>query len=135
MHAVIRIAPMEQYLLLIENQSAAFFCQAVGVTSYWSVNGTTVERHGNYDLKARGVLFTSTEQHLTNPVKLFNMTISLPSSIEFNNTEIRCVAVIHQAAVSQPVSLVVNGMTLIILCMFSYYSAQNNATDFSLIFV
>ena len=129
---VIQIAPATQNVLLIEHedQRATFFCQAAGVSSYWSINGTTVGAHGNGYFKSKGVMFTSTPQHVESSVNVHNMTLIFPISVEFNNTEIRCVAVVHHAAWSEPVFLIIKSMChAIVLIKLSSSHSRSHFTQ------
>ena len=121
--AEIVIAPETQHHLLNDNERATFFCQAVGDTAYWLVNGNTVDGLGNDDLKGNGWIFS--EIYIADPHNqrnnVFNLTLEIPPAIGNNNTEIRCVATQHSPAFSDPVLLIIKGMLSVVTCLCCEY--------------
>lgn len=109
--AEIRIAPQSQHLLLNFDHTATFFCQAVGNDAYWSINGRTVPSEGNSSLREQG--WTFNETLVEDPGvrhNIHNMTLRIPSKIEFNNTRILCIGVIHDPEYSVPAFLIIKGI-------------------------
>ena len=109
--AEIVIAPETQHHLLNDNERATFFCQAVGDTAHWLINGNTIDGLGNDDLKGNGWIFNETfvaDPH-NQRNNVFNLTLEIPPAIGNNNTQIRCVATQHSLAFSDPVLLIIKG--------------------------
>jgi hypothetical protein len=107
----IRIAPQTQHLLLNVDQTATFFCQTVGIDAFWTINDMTVFANGNSNLRGKGWRFnaTLTPDTMFERNNIHNLTLQIPSHIEFNNTKIRCVSIIHDPAASDPVYLIIKG--------------------------
>ena len=110
--AEILIAPQTQHLLLGVDQTANFFCQAVGINAYWLIDGDTVPALGNNDWKGKGWMFNEIVDPDTTGERrnIHNMTLQIPSNTDFNNTRIQCLGVIHDPAVSDPVFLIIKGI-------------------------
>lgn len=107
----IRIPPQTQHLLLNVDQTATFFCQAVGIDAFWSIDNGIVPGHGNSTLKGKGWIFNET-LILDTAIErrnIHNLTLHIPSNIEFNNTKIQCVSSVHDPAVSDPAYLIIKG--------------------------
>lgn len=92
---------------------ATFFCQAMGVNAYWFINNKTVSAEGNgFEPQGREWIFNKAvdlDTH-TNRQHIYNLTVKIPSDIANNNTDIKCVGVIHDPAYSAPAFLIIKGM-------------------------
>ena len=112
LYTEIRIAPQTQHLLLNVDRTATFFCQAVGIDAFWSINDATVLAHGNSDLINKGWRFNETLVPDTAYERdnIHNLTLQIPSNIEFNGTKIRCISSVHDPAYSDPVYLIIKGI-------------------------
>ena len=49
---------------------------------------------------------------------IHNLTLQIPSRIEFNNTKISCLGSVHDPAISDPVYLIIKGTGTFFLRMF-----------------
>lgn len=109
--AEILIAPQTQHLLMGVDQTATFFCQAVGINAFWSINGETLPAHGNANWTRKGWTFHEIvdEDFFGERDNIHNMTLQIPSNIEFNNTQIVCIGVVHDPAFSDPAFLIIKG--------------------------
>ena len=109
--AEITIAPQTQYLLQNVDQTATFFCQAVGINSFWIIDSHTVPADGNNNLTNKGWMFTEVvhEDTAFERDNIHNMTLQIPSRIEFNNTQVQCLATKQNADLSDPVFLIIKG--------------------------
>jgi hypothetical protein len=109
--AEIRIAPQTQHLLLNVDQTATFFCQAVGIDAFWTINDMTVFASGSSTLREKGWRFNETLilDNIFERNNIHNLTLQIPSHIEFNNTKIRCISAVHDPAASDPVYLIIKG--------------------------
>ena len=120
----IRIPPQTQHLLLNVDQMATFFCQAVGIDAFWSIDDGIVPGHGSNTLIGKGWIFNETLilDTAIERKNIHNLTLHIPSNIEFNNTKIRCVSSVHDPAVSDPAYLIIKGTypSLECCCIFSY---------------
>ena len=95
-----------------DDRMATFFCQTVGIDAFWSINDETVLAHGNSDLINRGWRFNETliPDVLIEHNNICNLTLQIPSNIEFNNTKIYCISSVHDPAISDPVYLIIKGI-------------------------
>ena len=71
----------------------------------------TVFANGNSALREKGwrfnetiILDTTLERN-----NVHNLTLQIPSRIEFNNTKIGCLGSVHDPAISDPVYLIIKG--------------------------
>lgn len=67
--------------------------------------------HGNSTLIEKGWRFNEIliPDTMFERKNIHNLTLQIPSRIEFNNTKIRCVSSVHDPAVSDPVYLIIKG--------------------------
>ena len=99
---VILIAPTSQRLPV--GDTATFFCRAKGTTT-WKIDGTTVGFGNKEQFKAKGFSFSS----VPTGNEISNLTLNFTASVEKNETEIKCLAYIHQEDVSDAAILIVMG--------------------------
>ena len=106
--AEILIAPQTQHALLNAEERAMFFCQATGINVFWLINDETVVAEGDETRKGNGWIFNEIVDHNVErqSENVHNLTMEIPARMEYNNTKVRCVGVIHDPAVSDPVYLI-----------------------------
>ena len=70
-------------------------------------SGTSTLREMGWRFNETIILDTTFERNNIN-----NLTLQIPSSIEFNNTKISCLGSVHDPAISDPVYLIIKGSYL-----------------------
>ena len=88
---------------------ATFFCRTSGVTAFWLVNGSTVDRRGNAELIQKGWIFNECADldFVMERNNVFSLTLQIPTLPVFNNTEIRCVSIINSPMFSERAHLII----------------------------
>ena len=77
------------------------------------INGATVPAQGNNEWIGQGWSFEEIVVPDTTGERrnIHNMTLEMPSNVEFNSTRIQCIGVIHDPAFSDPVFLIIKGIS------------------------
>jgi len=91
------------------NNTASFFCRAMGRNAVWYINNTLVNSHNQETYENKGFTFTEEITHRQGQNHEFNLNITVTASAAINNTDIVCVAYLDTPALSTPAYLIVMG--------------------------